>query len=184
MREWICGRCYTRTKAEAARACPSCGAEDVVPADSPRGKGMPKPKPSALKQAVMGALMAVILVFVFWTIFSSDDEPKKTARGAAVVSKEEDGFRQLERRQQLAETLEKYWREQGVEVEVDVEAVDPQTLVVRASDCSQKIVNAMAAAPLLRGLPDIGVTTLACEYREGRRFHADLTRFAPDAGQR
>lgn len=37
MREWICGRCYTRLTGETAGTCPSCGGEDVVPAGSPRG---------------------------------------------------------------------------------------------------------------------------------------------------
>jgi hypothetical protein len=47
---WICGRCYTQLVGDAAGVCPSCGSEDVIPAESPRGQqlaaGVALPGPS------------------------------------------------------------------------------------------------------------------------------------------
>lgn len=40
MRTWICARCFTQLTGETAGVCPSCGAEEVVPLESPRGQAL------------------------------------------------------------------------------------------------------------------------------------------------
>jgi len=38
LKQWICGRCYTLLVGHAPGACTACGAKDVVPVTTPRGR--------------------------------------------------------------------------------------------------------------------------------------------------